>query len=306
MGLSYREINLVKDLQVTLKELGLYTGVIDGIWGNGSASATNQVLRDYDYQKHGIKYEMKGVSGHIPGKSRKEIYDIVMMDLQRSMKHLRLYTGVVDGLYGPMTETALKRLVRDYRAYNKVRGLDICHSANKNVSKEFLDMVKDYCNRRDLYEGAASGLMACMHFESGGTYDPSIRNFGGSNFYGLIQFGKAAASDLGFTLDQIRKMGQLEQLEKAVFPYFDMWNRRGKKVTQLEDFYLSILYPAAVGKKADTEIFVEGTVAYRQNSGLDVNKDGLVTVGEISKVIYDTYYSGMDPRNRLLLPKVHY
>jgi hypothetical protein len=92
-----------------------------------------------------------------------------------------------------------------------------------------------------------------------------------------------------------------------------MWGKRGKKFTQLEDFYLTIFYPAAVGKKADQPLFHERTPenqqlvgdfeakAFIQNKGFDRNKDGIITVGEICTTIYNTYYTGMDPVNRLPL-----
>lgn len=98
-----------------------------------------------------------------------------------------------------------------------------------------------------------------------------------------------------------------------MFKYFEMWGKRGKKYTQLEDFYLAIFYPAAVGKKADTTLFRERTEenkqligdfeakAFIQNKGFDRNKDGVITVGEICTTIYNTYYTGMDPVNRLPL-----
>ena len=148
-------------------------------------------------------------------------------------------------------------------------------------------------------------MMGCMAFESGYTFSPSKQNNGGSYYFGLIQFGKAAAADLGTTVPALIAMTQMQQLE-YVFKYFEMWMKRGKKYTQLEDFYLTIFYPAAVGMKADQPLFVKFLDSaetklnknYVQNSGFDKNKDNVITIGEISDTLYEVYFNGMNPKNR--------
>jgi len=192
-------------------------------------------------------------------------------------------------------------MFRDPDNPNQAYHLSLCWS--KRVSKAFTDKVVAGCKARNWYVGAADHLMGCMYFESGGTFDPAKQNNGGSKYFGLIQFGALAAKDLGIPLEDIIKMSQLDQLD-LVFTYFDMWAKRGKKYARLEDFYLTIFYPAAVGKKPDEVLFRKnGNTAlevksYLQNNGFDYNKDDVITIGEINDRLYKVYYEGMLPSNR--------
>jgi Peptidase_C39 like family/Transglycosylase SLT domain len=124
-------------------------------------------------------------------------------------------------------------------------------------------------------------LMACMSFESGGTFSPSIRNAAGSGATGLIQFMPTTARALGTSTGALARMSAVDQLdwvEKYFLPY------KGK-VRSLEDCYMAILWPAAIGKGNNFLLFRGGTVAYRQNSGLDSNRDGKITAGEAASKV---------------------
>jgi len=309
--MDFRTKNGFKDIQVVLKELKLYGGDIDGIWGRGSASGVVGLMRAY------ATFIGRGffTAASMPERATADGRNIVEQ-LQLYMKDMGVYLTSVDGLWGKGSLSGIQLMAAHYRAANQLAAFDMAWS--RNVSKEFRTKIMDWCKRQGFEPIVASWLMACMHFESGGTFSPSKQNNGGSNFFGLIQFGTAAAADLAqfyktdITLEKLKKMSQLEQLD-WVFKYFEMWGRRGKKYTQLEDFYLTIFYPAAVGKKADQVMFRNRTEqnkalvgdfeakAYVQNRGFDADKDGVITVGEICTTIYNTYYKGMDPANRLLL-----
>jgi hypothetical protein len=118
-------------------------------------------------------------------------------------------------------------------------------------------------------------LMAVMAFESGGTFSPSVKNkFSGAT--GLIQFMPKTAAGLGTSLAQLAQMTAEEQLE-FVERHFRPF--RGRLKT-LEDTYMAVLLPVAVGKPNDHVLFRQGTKAYDQNKGLDVNRDGLITKAE--------------------------
>jgi len=122
-------------------------------------------------------------------------------------------------------------------------------------------------------------LLAVMSFETGGTFRSDIRNAAGSGATGLIQFMPATAAGLGYTTEQLAAMTPTEQLdvvEQYLSPY------KGK-LDSLEDAYMAVLYPAAVGKDSDHVLFQQGSVAYRQNRGLDVDQDGSITVGEATQ-----------------------
>lgn len=285
------------DLQVVLKELGLYAGAIDGAWGAGTASATVTLLRTYaDHIRRGpLDAASLPSKGGDDGK-------IAIIELQKTLLMLGLYTLKVDGVWGNGTMDGINKAVLVYRQKYPVPTYGLAWS--KKVSAAFTQKVLNWCAVKGLHPLAPSWLMACMHFETGGTFSPSIQNGAGARAFGLIQFMEGAAKDLGVPLEEIRKMDQLTQLD-LVFKYFEFWTRAGKRYTQLEDFYLTIFYPAAVGKKADEVLFDSASPkflkAYTQNKGFDVNKDGKITVGEICTKIYDTYYKGMDPVNRVQL-----
>jgi hypothetical protein len=121
-------------------------------------------------------------------------------------------------------------------------------------------------------------LMSAMAFESGETFSPSIRNAAGSGATGLIQFLPSTAMSLGTSVEALAAMTAEEQLvyvEKYLNPY------KGR-IGNLEDLYMSILRPAAIGKPDSFVLFRRGTIAYEENAGLDANKDGVVTKEEAS------------------------
>jgi peptidoglycan hydrolase-like protein with peptidoglycan-binding domain len=124
-------------------------------------------------------------------------------------------------------------------------------------------------------------LMAIMSFESGATFDPKIKNAAGSGATGLIQFMPSTAKALGTTVDDLAKMiavAQLDFVEKYFTPF------KGKLLT-IEDAYMAVLYPKGIGKGKDFVLFEKPSVQYRQNSGLDVNGNGKITVGEACRKV---------------------
>ena len=50
---------------------------------------------------------------------------------------------------------------------------------------------------------------------------------------------------------------------------------------------MAILYPKAVGKDSEYALFKEGTRAYFQNRGLDINEDGIITKAEATQKVKD-------------------
>jgi hypothetical protein len=123
-------------------------------------------------------------------------------------------------------------------------------------------------------------LMACMAFESGETFSPAITNAAGSGAVGLIQFMPSTAQALGTTLQQLAAMSAVKQLD-YVEKYFQP---RAGKLKSLEDVYMAILWPVAIGKPLDYVLFDKSDAAhpkrYIQNAGLDFNRDGKITKAE--------------------------
>ena len=140
-------------------------------------------------------------------------------------------------------------------------------------------------------------LMACMAFESGGTFSPSVRNAAGSGAVGLIQFMPSTAMALGTTTRQLAAMSAVKQLD-FVEKYFQP--KKGRLKT-LADVYMAILWPVGVGKPPEYVLFSKSDVdhpkRYIQNAGLDFNKDGVVTKAEAAAKVRRQLDIGLLPDN---------
>lgn len=154
------------------------------------------------------------------------------------------------------------------------------------VSGAFKVKVMEICTYLDV---APDYLMSCMAFETGETFSSSIKNAAGSGAVGLIQFMPSTAKSLGTTVAKLQEMSAVEQLD-YVKMYFSPYKGKLKK---LEDVYMAILYPAAIDRSVDHVLFKEGTKVYDQNKGFDANKDGKITLQEISAKVRQKYEIGL-------------
>lgn len=212
----------------------------------------------------------------------------VIKERQLKLKSLGLYDGKIDGLWGPLSQAA----------WEKAEGPKVVSPAfdttriiwSGKVSKEFVLKVKDIAKRLEMPTEGANWMMACMAFETGETFSPTIKNGAGAPYYGLIQFGEAAAKDAGTTVAALLKMTAEEQLE-YVYRFFKPYTG---KLKTLSDIYMRILWPVAVGKPEDYVIFDQKVrpTAYVQNKGLDINKDGKVTKAECAAKVQEKYVRG--------------
>lgn len=118
-------------------------------------------------------------------------------------------------------------------------------------------------------------LMAIFMSESG--MNPKAVN-PGSGATGLIQFMPSTAKGLGTTTSTLKNMSALEQLdyvEKYLSPY------KGKMNTKA-DAYMAVFSPAFIGKGDAHVAYSRGEGGYNGNKGLDANKDGNITNGELA------------------------
>lgn len=153
--------------------------------------------------------------------------------------------------------------------------------------KEFISSVANLSKRLGIEK---EDLLSVMHFETAGTFSPSIKNFSGSGATGLIQFMPSTAVKLGTTTADLSKMDRLEQLE-YVEDYLDNYDLKG---ASLADIYMSVLFPKAIGKSLDYVLFKQPTIQYKRNKSLDFNLDGYITKEEAVKPVQDTkdkYYA---------------
>jgi hypothetical protein len=147
--------------------------------------------------------------------------------------------------------------------------------------KAFTDKVKKIS--KDL-EINPNWLMGVMYFESARTFSPSIQN-SVSGATGLIQFMPNTAKGLGTSIDELRQMSALRQLDYVYKYYNQNWIR--PKLLKYVDLYLATLFPAALGKPDNYVLETSNLSASKitsQNPIFDKNgnNDGKTTVGEVS------------------------
>lgn len=160
------------------------------------------------------------------------------------------------------------------------------------VHNDFTERLIHLCG---VYGLRPDFLMAIMAFETGFTFSPSVRNRN-SGATGLIQFMPTTAKSLGTTVEDLAQMTDIEQLD-YVFKYF---RPHKDKLYGLEDYYMTVLFPVAVGKPNDFVLFGKGgfweqsnpernTLVYNRNKGLDLNNDGSVTKLEATAKVWAAY-----------------
>jgi hypothetical protein len=175
-----------------------------------------------------------------------------------------------------------------------VVGLRERFAAEPGLSKAYFDMVAElgWTDEHADYLAAAIG-----NIESG--WKPDARN-AASKATGLIQFMPDTAKAFGTTIDDLLKMTATEQM-----PYVKKQFANYKNLAPA-DIYPAIFMPSTVGKPEGKIVgtsTLEAAVAagfstevppgkkrspadyavlvYQQNRGLDVNKDGLLTAGDL-------------------------
>lgn len=218
--------------------------------------------------------------------------------LQTDLRNTGYYLGNIDGIYGPATTKAYDAFKADYAVSNACGDTKAEADVDtvkirwgSKVSAVFKARVLWIAKELQLAGGdvveGASQLMDCMAFEAAESFRPDIRNAAGSSGTGLIQFMSFTAKSLGTTTDKLAAMTAEDQLN-FVYKYFAP--RKGK-LKNLGDIYMAILWPKGIGQPDSYVLWDAKTapLAYRQNSGLDSNKDNKVTRGEaVVKIMQKT------------------
>jgi hypothetical protein len=205
--------------------------------------------------------------------------------VQQKLQAAGFDPGPLDGLWGRRTERALEE------ALTRTAD-DPALAWGAKVSREFRQKVRAICARLGI---DPDHLMACMAWETGRTFSPSVRNMAGSGATGLIQFMPATAAGMGTTTGALAKMSaiaQLDYVERYFAPY------RGR-MRNLGDVYMAILWPAGIGKADDWVLWDRATrpTTYRQNAGIDINRDGRITRAEALAKVSGLLAEGRQPGN---------
>ncbi|UEM02585.1 peptidoglycan-binding protein [Skermanella rosea] len=133
-----------KEIQRRLKELGAYTGAVDGIWGRDSQEALEDFQRSRGLQvtdglnqatlaTMGIRpTDLLGLDADagtaaLPAEVQgKALSTDAVRTIQGRLKQLGLYAGETDGIWGESTQAALERFQRD-------RGLQVTGTVTPNT-----------------------------------------------------------------------------------------------------------------------------------------------------------------------------
>lgn len=205
-----------------------------------------------------------------------------IMETQATLKSLGFDPKGVDGIWGKNSEAAFQALVESTKSKNQVTWGSKLQPSELKALQTMINSLGMSIHIND--------MMACMAFESGGTFSPAIQNKS-TQATGVIQIMPANAIAYGTTVDALKRMTFIEQL-KYVAKHFAPY---AKRIKNLQDTYASILWPRAIGKPENYPLWTIGSKAYMYNDGLDLNKDGKVTMGEALTYIKNRYVMGCKP-----------
>jgi hypothetical protein len=152
----------------------------------------------------------------------------------------------------------------------------------KENRSQFLDKVETIANKLLINP---DWLMAVMYKESGLNHK-AVNSTSGAT--GLIQFMPSTAKGLGTSTTALKNMSNLEQLD-WVYKYYRPYI---SKLNSYPDLYLATFFPVALGKSDDWVLKSSSQSAKliaSQNPGVDLNKDGQITVGEFKQYCYNKF-----------------
>lgn len=264
--------------------------------------------------KEFILYESGLKSINVPdGRTGPEVADIQKVLLAIGYK---LPVHGVDGIRGPETSAAIKQFQNDAginadgvpgpETLAIINGLlkerpdlfnNISPSTDADVKgggssfgKVDLSVIQDPDFNSKLEKVASqlgikpNALLAVMKQESG--VNPAAVNRS-SGATGLIQFMPDTARSLGTTTEALRKMSAVDQLDYVYMYYKGVGVQPGMDAG---DLYVATFMPAALGKGDHHVLGRRGDSGfsgkvYAQNSGLDRNRDGTITVADIKNSV---------------------
>ena len=127
-------------------------------------------------------------------------------------------------------------------------------------------------------------LMFVMNNESGFRANAVNPHSGAA---GLIQFMPNTAKWLGTSVEALKLMNREQQLD-WVFRYYQKWKKSGKVARNSTDLSLITFYPYAIGQPDHYKIGSERSLERartitKQNPGLDMDKDGYISVLDYKK-----------------------
>lgn len=124
-------------------------------------------------------------------------------------------------------------------------------------------------------------LLDIIYIECRGNFKAQAKS---TKAYGCIQFMPSTLNRLGTSTEEFKRLEDYEQL-----PYVEEYFRRWKCIGEdLYTMYFCVFFPAARSKPNDWVLRSKKLSAEsvaKANKGFDINKDGVLTVGEIKTKI---------------------
>jgi uncharacterized protein (TIGR02594 family) len=140
------------------------------------------------------------------------------------------------------------------------------------LEPEFIEAINRVAKKHDVKPTELAALIAS---ESG--FDPKAGEIGKA--YGLIQWLPKSARRMGIDQKDLSKMTRTEQM-KYVDKWFDIVHL--PKGADAATMYTSVFLPSF--QKKDV-LAKKGSIYYRDNEGLDINKDEQITKADLTKRI---------------------
>ena len=230
-----------------------------------------------------IPKQLESVAKDIGSKiDPKDIKDVVIKTVVK-----KLFGDIEPGAFSPVSDEDIERekqLESDGRTFE-------LSGASKDLiggNKEFLDGIQKIADKHNI---KASELLGLIASESGFKPDALKESTGAG---GLIQFKPEVAEEFGTTVDDIRKMSLSEQL-----PLIDKYlSKNLPENATKSQLYGSVFMPSYADKDPDFQLLGSGDkfddgekitssirARYERNSGLDLDGDGFITVGELGSRI---------------------
>lgn len=273
---------LQQDINVWLKQIGSKKRVgVSGKFDRDTKHFVYQFQRSFRISKNGK------LAASVPGKCRKGLYanGVVGIRTQYALDRFRKRKSLSFNKFKKLTRgvwdtghvlngwrAADGRIPTALRKAAPIRSLKV-----PKVSKLFLRMVEQYAS---LLRTNPKWILQCMSFETGGTFSPKVKNKAGSKATGLIQFMPSTARQLNTSTRKLSKMSQIKQLQ-YVYKYLKPFRGR---LHSLADCYMAIFCPRGVGKNDRYVLYSKGK-PYRQNRGLDRNRDRRITKNEAAQKV---------------------
>ena len=221
-----------------------------------------------------------------------EAFDQQVLAMQKELKAKGADLGTfgpngdgLDGRLGPYTRRAAEKFPEIGDKYKEV----LARPDSVDAQKVDIAAIQDPDFKEKLEKIAKAlgttpnAMLAVMKQESG--VNPAAQNKSGGAS-GLIQFMPDTARMLGTTTDDLRKMDAVQQLD-YVYKYYKY---TGVGDGSAGDLYMATFMPKYVGYPDHTVLGAEGAEGfsgkvYAQNKGLDRNRDGKITVGDVKSSV---------------------